>query len=288
MNIIVRFNWQHDLDLAALNQHPDYRMGQMMKAAVKAAARGDQEFTIPIPDSFPHPVRIEDGYCHFRLSTDKDADVIDYLKNIRYGFRNSALKQIFRLYMERALTEVFYDTDTFIVKTRGKKPEDRVQKSSTKNTSQKKKKAFSVPHGSAEGTAVASTFENHSVYKDDLKKERNMPSSPVSNAARQEENLIRNEEEAVVTTGMNREPVPPKQEAISNTGSSTQTVMPANAHTQVSWTESEVGTVSDHIPMQSSTANYTRMEHPVNEPDVNEDIPDDGFDFFGAMDKLMK
>ena len=42
MNVIVRFYWQHDLDLVALAMHPDFDMGPQFKRAVIAYARGDE------------------------------------------------------------------------------------------------------------------------------------------------------------------------------------------------------------------------------------------------------
>ena len=41
MNVIVRFYWQHDLDLVALVKHPDFEMDVMMKEALSAYVRGN-------------------------------------------------------------------------------------------------------------------------------------------------------------------------------------------------------------------------------------------------------
>ena len=53
MNVIVRFYWQHDLDLVALVKHPDFEMDVMMKEALSAYVRGNKDFSIPLPAPKP-------------------------------------------------------------------------------------------------------------------------------------------------------------------------------------------------------------------------------------------
>ncbi len=120
MNIIVRFYWQHDLDLVALAKHPDFEMDVMMKKALRAYVRGES-LTIPLPPKESYRVELDSCYIHFTLNHKKDADLIDFIKTIRYGFRNSALKMIFRNYLEAYNMDVFFDDQNYLAKSRGVK-----------------------------------------------------------------------------------------------------------------------------------------------------------------------
>lgn len=118
MNIIVRFYWQHDIDLVALKMHPDFDMSRQMKRAVIAYARGDGDFSIPLPRSMPYRVELDNCSIHFRLNPGEDDDVIAVMNGFRSGFRNSALKNIFRQYLEGSYMEPFFNEQTYISKTR--------------------------------------------------------------------------------------------------------------------------------------------------------------------------
>lgn len=118
MNIIVRFYWQHDIDLVALKMHPDFDMSRQMKRAVIAYARGDADFSIPLPRSMPYSVELDNCSIHFRLTPGEDDDVIAVMNGFRSGFRNSALKNIFRQYLEGSYMEPFFNVQTYIAKTR--------------------------------------------------------------------------------------------------------------------------------------------------------------------------
>lgn len=119
MNVIVRLYWQHDLDLIALAKHPDFEIGRWMKKAVIAFVRGDDNFVIPLPRPQPYQIKLVNCDTHFVLSY-KEADVVEFFKNFRYGVRNSAIKQIFRMYLERPNFQVFYDDPIYVTKARGK------------------------------------------------------------------------------------------------------------------------------------------------------------------------
>lgn len=118
MNVIVRFYWQHDLDLVALAMHPDFDMGPQFKRAVIAYARGDEEFRIPLPRSMPYRVELDNCCTHFRLTPGKDDDVIEFLNGFRTGFRNSIMKQIFRQFLEGIYMDPYLNEDTFRSKSR--------------------------------------------------------------------------------------------------------------------------------------------------------------------------
>lgn len=125
MNLIVRFYWQHDLDLVALVKHPDFKMETAMKDALKAYVRGDKDFSIPLPPPKPYRLELDSCYIHFTLDHEKDQDIIEFLKTIRYGFRNSALKMILRQYLVQYNMDVFFDDQLYAAKSRGR---EKVQK----------------------------------------------------------------------------------------------------------------------------------------------------------------
>lgn len=125
MNIIVRFYWQHDLDLVALAKHPKFEMDVMMKKALTAYVRGES-LSIPLPPREPYRVELDSCYIHFTLNHKKDADLIEFIKTIRYGFRNSALKMIFRNYLESYNMDVFFDEQNYLAKSRGVKRQEKL------------------------------------------------------------------------------------------------------------------------------------------------------------------
>lgn len=110
--------WQHDLDLIALYMHPDFSMSKWMKKAVVAFARGDKKFSIPVPPPPAMPLVITNCCVHFYLNDVKDADVIAAIRDIRSGFRNSAIRVIFRHYMQRVNLEPYFNTLDFVALTR--------------------------------------------------------------------------------------------------------------------------------------------------------------------------
>lgn len=147
MNVIVRFYWQHDLDLVALNMHPDFDMGPWMKRAIVAYARGDEDFYIPLPRSMPYSVELDNCCTHFRLTPGKDDDVIAILNGFRSGFRNSTIKIIFRQYLKDFYLDPFLNEETFLSKSRvhGKSAETADRPRTTTTAKTVKKKTGSTP-----------------------------------------------------------------------------------------------------------------------------------------------
>lgn len=120
MNIIVRFYWQHDLDLVALAMHPDFCINHWLKRSIIAAAREDTGFYIPNPRPQPYKIELSDCTAHFTLNPDTEADVIEFLNGFRYGFRNSVIKMILRQYLEAPFIAPFFNEKMYMVKTRGR------------------------------------------------------------------------------------------------------------------------------------------------------------------------
>ena len=117
MNLIVRFYWQHDLDLIGLAACPDFSMGKWLKRAVISYARGEP-LSIPIPEPPEKTVVLANTYAHFVLISGKDDDVIAVMKSIRYGQRNAAIKQIFRAYLSQPFFTPYLDTAMYQVETK--------------------------------------------------------------------------------------------------------------------------------------------------------------------------
>ena len=137
MNIIVRFYWQHDLDLVGLAMHPNFDMSYWLTLAVMAEARGADKFRIPLPPSIPYSIDLESCYVHIYLAPGKDDDVIAFLNGIRSGFRNSAIKGIFRKYLETPFFDVYLNEEAYRTKSRvhtraGQSGKSRLQRKKTK------------------------------------------------------------------------------------------------------------------------------------------------------------
>lgn len=126
MNIRIGLYWQHDLDLVALRMHPDFEIGKWMKKAVIAFAKGDTEFRIPLPRPMPYRVELDNCSTHFALTPGKDDEIIACMNGFRCGQRNSAIKHIFRMYLEAPYLDPYYNEKTFIVKQRGYAKKDSV------------------------------------------------------------------------------------------------------------------------------------------------------------------
>ena len=139
MNVIVRFYWQHDLDLVALAMHPDFDMSYWIKQALIAEVRNLPNFRIPLPPGQPYSIDLESNYIHFRLTPNVDDDIISFLNGFRSGFRNSAIKIIFRKYLEQPFLDVFYNEETYRTKSRSHvKKKANKDKAVTAKTPQKR------------------------------------------------------------------------------------------------------------------------------------------------------
>lgn len=119
MVFTVRFSWQHDLDLIALSVNPNFSIGVEIKRAVTAYSRGE-----PLVIKLPPPLKEEDYYeldncsTHFYLDEEKDKDVIEALRSIKCGHTNSAIKNIFRHYLENPMLDPYFNEKNYKVKTR--------------------------------------------------------------------------------------------------------------------------------------------------------------------------
>lgn len=98
MNIIVRFYKKHDLDLLELKARENFQIGKQIKKSLCAYVRGEN-FSIEIPQEKPDRNYFKNDSVLIKLNSEKDKDVIDFMRNIHPGFRNSAIKLILRGYL---------------------------------------------------------------------------------------------------------------------------------------------------------------------------------------------
>lgn len=111
MNIMVRLYARHDLDLIALKKNTYFDFNKCLKLAVIAWARGDK-YTIPSPTTKINDEELKDIKpigLHFSLGKSEE-DVIEALKHIKYGYRNSFLKNLFRYYMSEPILNIYLDS----------------------------------------------------------------------------------------------------------------------------------------------------------------------------------
>lgn len=117
MNVTLRFYWQHDLDLLTLAEDARLKnISLLCKEALSAYVRGE-EYEILVPEDLKKTT-IDSKSTSFYLDPTNDADIIDFLTDIRVGFRCNAIKQITRSY----ISQVFmlpYLSDLVKVKSRG-------------------------------------------------------------------------------------------------------------------------------------------------------------------------
>lgn len=144
MNVIVRMYWQHDLDLVALTSHPMFQMGKWMKKAMIAYTQGDKDFHIPLPPDMPPEKPLVNCDAHFALDPNNEIEkkVIDMMKQFRDGQRNSAIKHIFRRYLDCLFMDPYIDVLTYQVKARGNYKQ--IEKNSPKDLSVKQQKKVPV------------------------------------------------------------------------------------------------------------------------------------------------
>jgi hypothetical protein len=102
MKVIMRLYRQHDLDLIYLYKLKDFSFTSALKSSIRAYIQ-KQSFVIPMPD-----VKCQNGKItlpkqvqfHIILTEKNDIDIINFIHTISSGYRNSALKNIARCYLQ--------------------------------------------------------------------------------------------------------------------------------------------------------------------------------------------
>lgn len=173
MNIIVRLYWQHDLDLVALCMHPDFDMKTWVKRAMIAFSKGDTGFSIPLPRPMPYRVELDNCCIHFGLTPGVDDETISCMNGFRYGQRNSAIKNIFRMYLEGAYLDPYYNDKMFDVKKRG-------SKRTTVSVPKIQKEVLAPPKKEKKIVNSASVSEEPKIPKEELSTAQNLSKNSFS------------------------------------------------------------------------------------------------------------
>ena len=103
MNITCRLYWVHDYDLIGLADSVDISIAKCAKNALIAYACGDKDFIISVPADSVVRERSNRAF-HFRIDpkNPKEKQAYDVYNTFSRGIRNSAIKNMIRMYMDSA------------------------------------------------------------------------------------------------------------------------------------------------------------------------------------------
>lgn len=104
MNITLRLYWVHDYDLIGLADSPDISLSKCAKQVLLAYARNDKDFRICVPENSQVREKKTNRIIHFRIDPDNPEEKSAYeaYHKIDRGVRNSAIKNMIRMYMDKA------------------------------------------------------------------------------------------------------------------------------------------------------------------------------------------
>lgn len=95
MRITIRLYKRYDIDLLSLYHNSEFKFKESFKSAVRNYIRGTpQKIKIPEPqdDTFSY----ETIQFQLNFHPKEDQDVIMWIRNIKAGYKNSILKNMFR------------------------------------------------------------------------------------------------------------------------------------------------------------------------------------------------
>lgn len=156
MDIKVRFYTTHDLDLNELKSREGFDMGTQIKKALRAFVR-NKAFTVNIPDKKPSKDYKKNDCIALRFNSSEDQDIIDFIKNIHPGYRNSLIKNILRLYIP------VFNIEPYMV------PEWTGRKEFTKNED---KKSFSTTEIKEDDKKTTETVKGNVVSSESISQEQ--------------------------------------------------------------------------------------------------------------------
>lgn len=101
MNKTFRLHRQHDLDLIALYRSKGFNFARELKKALIAYANGYEYVAPSFEDDFSKGYVATSVTFHISLSESnpEQKKVLDLLEDVRYGYRNSFVKAVFRSYL---------------------------------------------------------------------------------------------------------------------------------------------------------------------------------------------
>lgn len=110
MYIQVRVYVKHDYDLIAMGHLPYLKLDDLIHMCVCAYVR-KTDLVLPLPSEFSNTFYKDDIRICVTFDDEKDADVISWLKNVKYGLLNSVLKMITRSYIPKDIIEKTFLAD---------------------------------------------------------------------------------------------------------------------------------------------------------------------------------
>ena len=282
MNYTLRLQRPWDVDLIALSKHPTFDFNYWVKKALRAWSMDDTSFVIPCPpkaeivDDATTEInkRLNELYekkkdsgltdeekyeqrklkqgliitIHIRIEPEKDAKLIERLRKVQDGYRNTFIKNLFRHYLDKPYAYVYASDE------RDSEALFLTMNQRNINTS----------------TGEADTEE--------LKTE---VSEPVKEAAVKE--VSKKEEKTTVKSE-------PKAESDTElkTVTKTEEKVEDKAET-IKQEEAEIKQEenSEEVPKMELTETPVTEETAVTETETTEENEEDGFDLFGAIDKMM-
>lgn len=109
----IRLYAKNDLDLLALYKHPYFDINNWLKFAIIAWARGE-ELEIPTPAPPTVAVNLPNKPVLININI-TEKDVNEKLKNIRFRYKNSFIKTVFRGFMSAPYTAPFENNELYIL-----------------------------------------------------------------------------------------------------------------------------------------------------------------------------
>lgn len=118
MVLPLRLYWRHDMDLICLASMPGVDMIKCTRMALLAYATKQKDFLLHVPEEHCSGVKCENMRVGITLnpSLDDDRKMISLWDSLSAGTRNSAVKTIIRMYLDRPVLDVFFpDEAPFLV-----------------------------------------------------------------------------------------------------------------------------------------------------------------------------
>lgn len=103
MIITMRIYWIHDLDLIGICDNPKMNIAKCAKQALIAYAKDRDDYLIHVPDNQDYEIEKLNRKINFQLNPKRedDAKAIELWKKLTRGTKNSALKNMIRMYLDK-------------------------------------------------------------------------------------------------------------------------------------------------------------------------------------------
>lgn len=162
MNKTFRLHRQHDLDLIALYRSKGFNFARELKKALIAYANGYEYVAPSFEDDFSKGYVATSVTFHISLSESnpEQKKALDLLEDVRYGYRNSFVKAVFRSYLSPLPLSAFSKENGLI--TRRGIPSSVIKEEST-NEIKENNKTFASEE-------KKSIHTDTSIYTDDTQK----------------------------------------------------------------------------------------------------------------------